>query len=225
MIVIEGADGSGKTSLSMLLKKHMREIGQEPSEHSLFKRSALRAAAHAMNKAGAMTPEVLCGLHYADLTYGVSEMLSSPVDVAIWDRYIYSSATSVRLRGGSNAAWRTLLNDFPHPKLVIILSTDPEVCYERIVSRSGGPTFFECGLDRFYRGERLAEALRKFESRQHRNALEKEAFLDFMGQWNESVEELTIGTNRKVIKNFDLKNAAKEIDGIIDLLPIAKVTS
>ncbi|WP_158685865.1 hypothetical protein [Achromobacter spanius] len=201
--------------MTSLLIDRFKTLGRDPIESSLFKRAELRAAASAMNDAGAMTPETLCGLHYADLQMEYSDAREEPGQIRIWDRYVYSSATSIRLRGGPQHAWRILLDHFPQPDLVVLLLADPAVCFDRIVNRAGKPTFFECGLDRLYRGERLKGAMEAYHQGSIPMEFARSMFVEFMHAWNQSLEELAVGPHVMIIRDFDLKDAARIVEDVI----------
>ena len=168
-----------------------------------------------LNAKGEMTPEVLCSLHLADLKINLSQACKSVESIVVWDRYIYSSATSIKLRGARPSTWRIILDEFPRPDLVILLSSNAELCYERIKGR-GGVTFFECGLDMFYRGSRLPDAIAAFESGRVCQDLQKASFINFMTDWNDSLLELTKDENRIILRDFHLNDFENVIDGIID---------
>lgn len=216
-IVIEGIDGSGKSSLATILGDRLNSNGLGTRIIPWFKDKGFREIANIFNLSGAMTPEVLASIHstYTLTAYREAEA-DSCVSVVIWDRYIYSSYCSTVLRGMKRTVARDMLEGFQRPDLVIALKSDPRLCYDRVKSR-GGVTFFEAGLDRIYRAERLSEALEAFNTGQVDENLVQASFVDIMSGWNELLVE-ALPDDALVIEDFDLSNA----DGIDHVVSLAE---
>lgn len=131
-IVIEGADGTGKSTLAAALAQHFRAtLTAEPSRAMIGQ--WVRA------NLDALPTVALPFLFAADRAQHVAEVIAPALargDTVICDRYIPSS---VAYQGLDAIALNT---SFPVPDLTILLTISPRVARQRIASR-GALTPFE----------------------------------------------------------------------------------
>lgn len=144
-IVIEGLDGSGKTTQISLLQQHLTERGRrvfvtaEPTESSTGK--IIREALSGTVKRSPAEMAALFVLdrigHNVDPVSGINKMLEDGYDV-ICDRYYYSSFAYQGSESDFN--WVLSMNigcpEIRRPDLCIFLDLDPDRCIGRLAGRS-----------------------------------------------------------------------------------------
>lgn len=148
-IVIEGVDGSGKSTQARLLTEYMQKLGRsvhhtaEPTESGLggMVRDGL-GAEHPR------TTEELAAMFLADRVAhnvspksGIKQYLDAGTDV-VCDRYYYSSIAYQGVGGSLNWVADMNLNCpvIERPDLCVFIDLDPEKCFEHLRS---GRTHFE----------------------------------------------------------------------------------
>lgn len=144
-IVIEGLDGSGKTTQISLLQQHLTERGRrvfvtaEPTDSSTGK--IIREALSGTVKRSPAEMAALFVLdrigHNIDPVSGINKMLEDGYDV-ICDRYYYSSFAYQGSESDFN--WVLSMNigcpEIRRPDLCIFLDLDPDRCIGRLAGRS-----------------------------------------------------------------------------------------
>ena len=147
LVVIEGVDGSGKSSVLKRLAVHCATLsvevvqGREPTDGPFGKR--LRQSA----LSGRFSLEEELDLFIADRRQHVAEVLVPALDrgaLILLDRYYFSTAAYQGARGADPAAVLALNEAFaPQPDLVLLLDCPPVQTLERIRARGGGVDAFE----------------------------------------------------------------------------------
>ena len=147
LIVLEGIDGSGKSTLVRGLAAWLRERGREvvtsrePTDgpHG----TALRQSA----KTGRLSINDEFNLFLKDRTEHVATLISPALDrgaVVILDRYYFSTAAYQGARGLDPRAIIAANEKFaPVPDLILLLDIDPAAGSARIHSRGDAPDDFE----------------------------------------------------------------------------------
>ncbi len=138
-IVLEGADGSGKSTHARLLSEHLKGCGmgvvvtQEPTKG--FIGQAIRMILSGKIK---VSPETLTLLFTADRAEHVDKVIKPALEegkVVISDRYYYSTVAYQSVQG-VNEQWISQLNSFvPDPDLVIVLEVASEKALARMSHR------------------------------------------------------------------------------------------
>lgn len=147
LLVIEGIDGAGKSTLARALAAWLREWGQtvvidrEPTDGPHGR--ALRESA----KTGRLSAQAELDLFVKDREQHVAEVIGPALergDVVILDRYYFSNAAYQGARGLDPAAIIANNETFaPVPDLVLLLDVDPAAGHQRIGARGGGLDDFE----------------------------------------------------------------------------------
>lgn len=146
-LVLEGIDGSGKSTLSRALAEHVRQSGRvavldrEPTDGPHGR--ALRESA----KTGRLAPEAELELFLKDRREHVEKLIAPALargDVVILDRYYFSTAAYQGARGLDVAAIVAANEAFaPVPDLVLLLDLEPAAGAARITGRGDGLDDFE----------------------------------------------------------------------------------
>ena len=150
-IVLEGLDGSGKSTAAELLKQKLTQPGapepfltREPSDGPIG-----RLIRQALTKEITLDPKTFTLLFAADRavhTRQIEEILDSGRWV-ICDRYLGSTVAYQSASFGDSADWEWLLGmqkkSVITPDLTILLDIDPEVSMARVSSRGEELSRFE----------------------------------------------------------------------------------
>ncbi len=135
-IVIEGADGTGKSTNAKMLGEHLRKSGRrvintaEPTK-GIIGRMIRRVLSGEIN----LPPRALALLFTADRAEHVETVINPGIKegVVICERYFYSTI-AYQSAQGLDAEWLSAINSFaPIPDLVILLTLPPEEAISRIV--------------------------------------------------------------------------------------------
>lgn len=147
-VVLEGIDGSGKTTIAGMLAGRLREMGYtvvltgEPTQGPVG-----RLIREYLMRVGERDLVMEALLFAADRRWHVKNVIEPALrraDYVICDRYVYSSY-AYQVGDETPLEWLMEINrGIPDPDHVIFLDVDPEIC----MSRLGGPkTGFERALD------------------------------------------------------------------------------
>ena len=144
-IVIEGVDGTGKTTLAEGIKSRLSEIG----------RSAITTAEPTDGPVGRLLRQGVTDDPRAEALLFVSDRSMHTGDIrehlaagetVICDRY-YASTLAYQAASGTGVSetWLRAMNDevIERPDFVFLLDADPELCSARIDSRGGERSRFE----------------------------------------------------------------------------------
>ena len=144
-IVIEGVDGTGKTTLAEGIQARLNDAGRgcditcEPTDGPVG--SLLRKGITDNPKAEALLFVADRAMH----TDAIRRKLDAGVSV-VCDRYYASTLAYQAASGkGTDEAWLRTLNDhvIERPDFVFLLDADPELCSRRIDSRGEERSRFE----------------------------------------------------------------------------------
>jgi dTMP kinase len=148
LIVLEGIDGSGKTTQARALVRRLRRRGRaavffrEPSR-GRWGREIKRLAA----RAGSLTPEQELALFVQDRRENVARNLRPALaagKVVVLDRYYFSTIAYQGAKGIDPGRIRRLNEAFAvRPDLVVILDIDAEAGLARIAGRKARDELFE----------------------------------------------------------------------------------
>jgi dTMP kinase len=190
LVVIEGIDGAGKSTLQRHLAAWCREQGhtvvtsREPTDGPHGR--ALRDSA----KHGRLTPEAELDLFLADRREHVATLIAPSLArgaVVMLDRYYFSTAAYQGARGLDPWAIIAANEAFaPVPDLVLLLDLDPASGHARIGARGGAPDGFE-GAAYLAEVRRIFLGLnrpfvRRLDARQTMDALAAQAIAELAGE-------------------------------------------
>jgi dTMP kinase len=150
LIVVEGADGSGRTTEVALLKERLEVDGHAVVDTGL-RRSDLVSAeidrAKQGHTLGASTMALLYAVDFADQLENKIVPALAAGSTVLADRYIYTLMARAVARGASRA-WAQELYAFAlRPELVVFLDARPEILLHRSIAKYGSLDFWESGMD------------------------------------------------------------------------------
>ena len=150
LVVIEGADGSGRTTEVALLKAWLEIEGHAVVDTGL-RRSDLVSAeidrAKRGHTLGATTMALLYAADFADQLENKIVPALSAGSTVLADRYIYTLMARAIARGAS-AAWARGLYAFAlRPDRVVFLDARPDILLHRAIAKYGTLDYWESGRD------------------------------------------------------------------------------
>ncbi len=176
LIVVEGADGSGRTTEVELLREWL-EVQGHPVIDTGLRRSTLLSKQIDRAKEGhtlaATTMALLYAADFADQLENRIVPALSAGSTVLADRYIYTLMARAVVRGASRE-WAQRLYSFAlEPDLVVFLDAREEILLHRAIAKYGSLDYWESGMD-------LSLARDRFESFYQYQALLKQEF-DWLG--------------------------------------------
>jgi dTMP kinase len=150
LVVIEGADGSGRSTEVELLKEHLEVEGHAVVDTGL-RRSTL--VSEEIDKAkqghtlGATTLALLYAADFGDQLENKIVPALSAGSTVLADRYIYTLMARAIVRGASRDWARKLYGFAFRPDLVVFLDARPEILLHRSIGKYGSLDYWESGMD------------------------------------------------------------------------------
>jgi dTMP kinase len=150
LIVIEGADGSGRTTEVALLREWLEVEGHAVVDTGL-RRSTLVAEeidrAKQGHTLGATTMALLYCVDFADQLENKIVPALAAGSTVLADRYIYTLMVRAVVRGASREWARQLYGFALKPDLVVFLEARPEILLHRAIAKYGSLDYWESGMD------------------------------------------------------------------------------
>lgn len=150
LIIVEGIDGSGKSTQLQLLSKWLlsanyRVFFTEWNSSALVKETIRRG-----KKKNLLTPTTFSVLHATDFADRLAHLIIPPLKagmIVLADRYVYTAFARDVVRG-VHPAWVRNLYDFAvKPNLAFYFNVPIEVSLRRILSGRISLKFHEAGMD------------------------------------------------------------------------------
>lgn len=150
LIVIEGADGSGRSTEVALLKEWLEVEGHAVVDTGL-RRSTLVSEeidrAKQGHTLGATTLALLYAADFGDQLENKIVPALSAGSTVLADRYIYTLMARAIVRGASRDWARHLYGFAFRPDLVVFLDARPEILLHRSIGKYGSLDYWESGMD------------------------------------------------------------------------------
>jgi len=167
LFVVEGIDGSGKTTQLGLLAKWLAATGQRVFVTEWNSSALVKAATKAGKKKNLLTPMTFSLLHATDfadrLLYKIIPPLKAGMTV-LADRYAYTAFARDVARGVDRQWVRDLYDFAVRPDLVLYFRVPVEVSLGRLLARRVKLKFYEAGMDMGWSGD-VAESFRLFQGK------------------------------------------------------------
>jgi len=150
LFVVEGTDGSGKSTQLNLLYQWLKTEGypvfySEWNSSLLVKETTKRA-----KKRHLFTPATFSLLHATDFADRTERDILAPLKagaIVLADRYIYTAFARDVARGCDRKWVREVYRFAVRPTVAFFFRVPPDVAVDRIVSRKRTLKFYEAGLD------------------------------------------------------------------------------
>jgi dTMP kinase len=150
LFVVEGIDGSGKTTQLGLLAKWLAAAGHRVFLTEWNSSALVKAATKAGKKKNALTPMTFSLLHATDfadrLLYKIIPPLKAGM-IVLADRYTYTAFARDVARGVHRQWVREMYSFAVRPDLTLYFRVPIEISIERLMARRVKLKFYEAGLD------------------------------------------------------------------------------
>ena len=150
LFVVEGIDGSGKTTQLGLLAKWLSAAGHPVSVTEWNSSALVKAATKTGKKKNSLTPMTFSLLHATDfadrLLYNIVPPLKAGM-IVLADRYAYTAFARDAARGVDRRWVRELYSFAVKPDLAVYFRVPIEVSTDRLLARRVKLKFYEAGMD------------------------------------------------------------------------------
>jgi dTMP kinase len=150
LFVVEGIDGSGKSTQLALLAKWLSAEGQRVFVTEWNSSALVKAATRTGKKKNALTPTTFSLLHATDfadrLLYKIIPPLKAGM-IVLADRYTYTAFARDATRGVDRHWVRELYSFSVRPDLALYFRVPIEVSLDRLMARRVKLKFYEAGMD------------------------------------------------------------------------------
>jgi dTMP kinase len=186
LIVVEGIDGSGKSTQLYLLKRWL-ELGGYRLYFTEWNSSPLVKSATKRGKSQRLlTPTTFSVLHAADLADRVESQILPLLHsgyLVLADRYIYTAFARDVARGCNEEWLRSLYSFAPVPDLAFYFRSPLDIAIGRIVSGRPKLKYYEAGMDLDLHYDRV-ESFRLFQGmimEQYERMVDRDKFVVMNG--------------------------------------------
>ena len=150
LFVVEGIDGSGKTTQLALLAKWLSAAGHAVVLTEWNSSALVKAATKTGKKQNALTPMTFSLLHATDfadrLLYNIIPPLKAGM-IVLADRYAFTAFARDTARGVDRTWVRELYSFAVKPDLAVYFRVPIDVSTERLLARRVKLKFYEAGMD------------------------------------------------------------------------------
>ena len=150
LFVVEGIDGSGKTTQLSLVAKWLAAAGHRVFVTEWNSSALVKAATKTGKKKNALTPMTFSLLHATDfadrLLYKIIPPLKAGM-IVLADRYAYTAFARDATRGVDRQWVRELYSFAVRPDLALYFRVPIDVSVDRLMARRVKLKFYEAGLD------------------------------------------------------------------------------
>jgi len=167
LFVVEGIDGSGKSTQLSLLTKWLTASGHRVFVTEWNSSALVKAATKMGKKKTALTPMTFSLLHATDFAdrqlYNIIPPLKAGM-IVLADRYAYTAFARDVARGVDRQWVRDLYGFAVRPNLAVYFRVPIDVSVDRLLARRVKLKFYEAGLDMGW-SSNPAESFRIFQGR------------------------------------------------------------
>lgn len=168
LIIVEGIDGSGKSTQLLLLKKWLEAKGFNVFFTEWNSSELVRETTRRGKKSKALTPTTFSLLHATDFASRLYHHILPPLKagmLVLADRYVYTAFARDAVRGVS-PQWVRKLYDFAiRPDMAFYFKVPIDVAIDRLLGGTRGQLkYYEAGMD-LGLSQDVTESFRIFQSR------------------------------------------------------------
>ena len=211
LIVVEGVDGSGKSTQIQLLRRWLESQRLKVFFSQWNSSELVKSATSKGKKKELLTPTTFSLIHATDFADRYDRQLAPMLKagyIVLCDRYVYTAFVRDTVRGCDPAWVRELYSFAVVPDLTFLFKADLEVSLERILSGRPELKFFEAGMDLKLAPTR-EESFRIFQGRMLDKYMElTEEFGFTVINANLTIEEQQSQVRKLLISQLDLEKFA-----------------
>lgn len=181
LVIVEGVDGSGKSTQIRLLEKWLHYIGMPVFFTEWNSSEQVKAIISKGKKKNLLTPTTFSLLHATDFAAryerNIFPLLRAGY-IVLADRYIYTAYARDVVRGCSPEWVRHVYGFAVRPDVAFYFRVPVEISFDRIVKNRSKPKYYEAGMDLNLSNDPY-ESYRIFQSRiveQYESMVDSEGF-------------------------------------------------
>lgn len=162
LVVIEGADGSGRTTEVERLKEALEIEGHAIVDTGLRRSTLVSEQIDRAKQGHTLAPTTLALLYATDFADQLENKIIPSLcagSTVLADRYIYTLMARVVVRGATRQWAQSLYAFALRPDLVIFLDARPEILMHRAISKYGSLDYWESGMDMSISADRFESFL------------------------------------------------------------------
>lgn len=141
LIVVEGLDGSGKSTQLELLKEYLESQGRKVIVTSWNSSDLIADAVKKAKRHQALTPRTFALLNAADFADRVEHVIKPALaegTIVLADRWFYTAVARDSVRGNDPAWVRSLYDGALKPDLALYFRLGTDTAIQRVLARAGG---------------------------------------------------------------------------------------
>ena len=150
LIVVEGIDGSGKSTQLLLAMRYLQAKGLKPFFTEWNSADLVKTVTKKGKKKMSLTPMTFSLLHATDFAHRLVHNILPPLKagmIVLADRYVYTAFARDVVRG-CDPAWVRKVYDFaPRPDRAFYFNVPIDVSIKRITSGRAQMKDYEAGMD------------------------------------------------------------------------------
>lgn len=204
LIIVEGLDGSGKSTQISLLKKWLDSQGYSVFFTEWNSSVLVRETTRESKKKNILTPTTFSLLHATDFADRLNYQIIPPLKagmIVLADRYAFTAFARDGVRGVHPEWVRNLYAFAVKPDISFYFRVPVDVACDRILSGRSELKFYEAGMDMGYSSD-IKESFRRFQG-------------DIMKQYDKMVEEFgltTVDATQEIHEQQEIvRDAVKDI--------------
>src|SRR5881227_782399 len=167
LIVVEGIDGSGKSTQLQLAMRYLQARGLRPFFTEWNSADLVKAVTKRGKKKKTLTPMTFSLLHATDFAHRLVHNILPPLKagmIVLADRYVYTAFARDVVRGCDPIWVRKVYQFAPRPDLAFYFNVPIEVSIARVLSGRAKIKDYEAGMDLKLAKDHV-ESFRIFQSR------------------------------------------------------------
>ena len=150
LVVVEGADGSGRTTEVALLREWLEVEGHAVVDTGLRRSDLVSEEIDRAKQGHTLASTTLALLYAADFADQLENKIIPALaagSTVLADRYIYTLMARAIVRGASREYARQLYEFAVRPDLIVFLDARPEILLHRSIGKYGSLDYWESGMD------------------------------------------------------------------------------
>jgi dTMP kinase len=150
LIIVEGIDGSGKSTQLQLARRYLEAKGLQPFFTEWNSADLVKAVTKKGKKKMTLTPMTFSLLHATDFAHRLAHNILPPLKagmIVLADRYAYTAFARDVVRGCDRAWVRRVYQFAPRPDRAFYFNVPIDVSVSRILSGRAKLKDYEAGMD------------------------------------------------------------------------------
>jgi dTMP kinase len=150
LVIVEGIDGSGKSTQLFLLQQWLKREGYVVSFSEWNSSTLVKETTGRGKKKRTLTPTTFSLIHATDLADRIERQIIPPLKagaIVLADRYIYTAFARDVVRGVSPRWVRDLYRFAVKPTIAFYFRVPLDISLRRILGARAGLKYYEAGLD------------------------------------------------------------------------------